>query len=318
MSAVRSFGRGCALVGAFADAFPGALVGALAGMLVLAGCASTPRPSLTPPALHFLAPATLNEIRWAEHPLVLLGEVHDNAHGHQLRAEALAKWLAGGARPTLILEQFDRERQGAIDSVRERGGDADAIIAAGEGAAARPSVASPSVASPSAVGSSGWAWTYYKPMIELAVRYRLPLIAGNVSRADTRKIIGQGLAAHGFAGDVPADIQAAQTQGLVDGHCGALDLATARTMVPAQIARDQFMAQMIEKHRSNGVVLIAGNGHVRRDIGVPRWLSAESQSRAIAVGYVEVDSGNKVPEFDVVIEIPRQIRTDPCEVFRER
>jgi uncharacterized iron-regulated protein len=36
-----------------------------------------------------------------------------------------------------------------------------------------------------------------------------------------------------------------------------------------------------------GVVLIAGNDHVRRDIGVPRWLDASLQGRVEVVGQVE-------------------------------
>ena len=50
-----------------------------------------------------------------KHSIVLLGEVHDNAAQHAVREQALRQWLEGGARPVLLMEQFDRERQGDLD-----------------------------------------------------------------------------------------------------------------------------------------------------------------------------------------------------------
>ncbi|MFX5385568.1 ChaN family lipoprotein, partial [Acinetobacter baumannii] len=47
-------------------------------------------------------------------PVVLLGEVHDNAAQHALRLEAFKALLDGGARPALALEQLDRDKQPAL------------------------------------------------------------------------------------------------------------------------------------------------------------------------------------------------------------
>jgi len=67
-----------------------------------------------------------------EQPVVLLGEVHDNAAQHALRLRAFEARLATGARPALVMEQFDRERQDVIDELRAQqpAPDADALIAA--------------------------------------------------------------------------------------------------------------------------------------------------------------------------------------------
>jgi hypothetical protein len=35
------------------------------------------------------------------------------------------------------------------------------------------------------------------------------------------------------------------------------------------------------------VVLLAGNGHVRTDIGVPRWLDPATRQRSEAIGLLE-------------------------------
>ena len=222
-------------------------------------------------------------------PVVLLGEVHDHAAGHRLRAEALDRWLASGARPALVMEMFDRERQGDLDrALAQPGATADTLIAA--------------------AGGGGWNWALYKPLLELALRHRLPIVAANVSRNDARRVMREGLPALGLSADVPPDVEAAHVESMVAGHCGQIDATSARPMARAQAARDQVMATLLEQHAARGAVLIAGDGHVRTDVGVPRWLDAATRARSVAVGLVE---GGDAP-FDVRIVLPAQERRDPC------
>ena len=236
------------------------------------------------------------------HPVVLLGEVHDNAAQHALRAQALQALLDTGARPALVMEQFDREHQAALDKVL-----------------ARPDVSPASVIAAGAPGDpamQGWNWSFYQPYIALAIRYRLPIVAANVSRDDTSRILQRGLQQTGFDASVPADIQAVQAQAIADGHCGLIDTAQAGRMTGAQVARDQFMARMIDAHRSRGVVLLAGNGHVRRDVGVPRWLPAALRADIVSIGLLEPDDP-KAADYDLVVVTPAQPRPDPCQKLRE-
>ena len=65
-----------------------------------------------------------------------------------------------------------------------------------------------------------------------------------------------------------------------------------------------------------GAVLLAGNGHVRTDAGVPRWLSPATRQRTLAVGLVEADDAARLP-FDQTRLTPTQPREDPCEAFRK-
>jgi uncharacterized iron-regulated protein len=235
------------------------------------------------------------------HPIVLFGEVHDNAAQHALRARALRTLLESGARPALAMEQFDRERQ--VDLERTL---------------ARPDVTVDDVIDASGVDGRpmrGWDWAFYKPYIALAIEYHLPLIAANVSRSDAMRVIDRGLAAEGFDARVPADIAAGQASAIVDGHCGMLDAAQAETMVSAQAARDQLMARVIEANAGSGIVLLAGNGHVRRDIGVPRWLSAETRARSVSIGLLEGSEAD-ASAFDITLTTPAQPREDPCEGMR--
>jgi len=63
-------------------------------------------------------------------------------------------------------------------------------------------------------------------------------------------------------------------------------------------------------------VLLAGNGHVRRDLGVPRWLGAEA-SRVFALGLLEKDDTRTPPgAFDVTLRTEVAERPDPCAGFK--
>ena len=241
-------------------------------------------------------------------PLLLLGEVHDNAALHALRLQALTRLVTGGARPALLMEQFDRERQADIDRELQRAldmrpGDAefdatvDALVKLGSTA------------------GGGWAWDLYRPVLKLALQYRLPIMAANVSRAEARRVIQLGLGPTGFQPEVPADIASAQAGEIEASHCGQVDAGMAARLADAQIARDQFMARQLKANAERGAVLLAGNGHVRSDIGVPRWLSPALRTRSHVVGYLETGEWLGQPgaaPFDETIYAAPQPRPDPC------
>ena len=262
------------------------------GSLLLAACTHAPLPGGEQ--------QRLNDAVRAQ-PIVLLGEVHDNAAQHAMRAKALRALLETGARPALLMEPFDRERQADLDrALAQPGITADAVIAA---------------ASPDDASMQGWSWPFYEPYVALAIEYRLPLVAANVSRSDTRRVVKEGLRSLGFDARVPPDIQAVQAAEIGDNHCGMIDAETAARMVGAQVARDQFMAQAVEANAGRGAVLIAGNGHVRRDVGVPRWLSQATRARSVSIGLLEA-ADSTTGAFDVVLATPAPPRVDPCEAMR--
>lgn len=264
-----------------------------------AGCASTSPPT-----------ATGHTAGNAQPPLLLLGEVHDNAAQPAQRWQRLEAVLAQGARPALLMEQFDRERQPQIDQLLA---DAPAAIPRSP---AQVQALSDQLVAMAGGAQAGWDWALYRPLMALALQHGLPLVAANVSRSDARAVIQQGLAARGFEAAVPADILAAQAAAVQASHCGQVDAATARRMALAQVARDQFMARQIAAHAVRGAVLLAGNGHVRKDLGVPRWLPPELQARSRAIGFLEGDAAQDSGAFDEVVPSPPQPRDDPCAAMR--
>ena len=269
---------------------------------VLAGCA-------------VLAPRYDWEERLRGDAVVLLGEVHDNAGQHRQRLAVLRRAFISGWRPAIAMEQFDRERQADIERARrERPRDAQHVIAL--------------AASPGISSGRGWNWDFYRPFVELALEYDVPLIAANLSNADTGKVVKSGytavfsdaaLAVLGLDAAVPRDLQAAQEREIDAGHCRALPQSMWAAMARAQFARDAVMAAVLREHGMRGVVLLAGNGHVRRDFGVPRWLTSADKARAVSIGYLEGDDTHApATSFDAVVWTVAAERPDPCMEFRKR
>ncbi len=230
-------------------------------------------------------------------PVVLLGEVHDNELQHSVRLQAFRDWLATGARPALVMEQFDRDRQGAIDERRAKNPrpDADALIAV--------------------AGGTGWHWSFYRPFIALALEYDLPVVAANVSRDEARRVMRDGLEATGFRASVPPEVLVLLAKSIEESHCGMVDADAARLMALAQVARDQAMAAAVEAHSSRGVLVLAGNGHVRTDAGIPRWLSSQTRAHSEAIGLLEEETPDP-GRFDRVVVTAPQAREEPCESMR--
>jgi uncharacterized iron-regulated protein len=274
------------------------------------GCAATP-----PAPAAGTAPAPAGPAGRAGKPaLVLLGEVHDHEAHHAARAAWFREHLAGGARPALALEMFDRERQAAIDAV---------LVQALGPARDRPlldpaarAAAVEALIDAGAPGRRGWDWRFYRPFLDAALAHALPVIAANVSREDTRRVMREGLQAGGFVAEVPPDIARVHAERMLASHCGLIDEPTAAHMAKAQAARDQFMARVVAAQAGRGSVLLTGHGHARRDIGIVRWLPAEVARQVRAIGHLEAGDPTPASAFDEIHVAAPQPRPDPCASMR--
>jgi uncharacterized iron-regulated protein len=278
------------------------LAAALAALLLL-GCATPARP-LDEQAL---------AAELARRPSALLGEVHDNVVQHRMRADALRKLLEQGARPAIAFEQFDRERQADIDRARteappEGRSLAAHVIERGQGA------------------KNTWDWTQYRPFVELALQYDLPIVAANLSRADAARVGRDGVGAVFDAAEQRrlgldrADQQLQRTHESIarDAHCRMLPESALAGLARAQVARDAVLADAVRRYADRGVILLTGNGHARRDIGVPRHLTAAERERVWSIGLIEAGSEERVTFYDVAFLTPRQERADPCASLKPK
>ena len=273
----------------------------LAWVPVIAGCA-------TPPPLDGDRLAA----ELARRPVVLLGEVHDNVVQHRIRAEALGRLLAGGARPAIAFEQFDRERQADIDRARR------------ESPPEGHSLADHVIAQARAPKDS-WDWSRYRPFVELALQYDLPIVAANLSRSAAARVAREGPGAvfseaerAELALDRFGDILAEHEHVVQVGHCNMLPKSALPGLARAQIARDAVLAQSLRPYLGRGVILLTGNGHARRDIGVPRHLAEADQPRLWSIGLLEEGTEARSALFDAAFVSPAQERPDPCAALQPK
>lgn len=237
--------------------------------------------------------------------VLMLGEVHDNAQGQRERFAELRRRVEAGWRPAIAMEQFDHESQDLLSTAQKDCADTNCIV--------------------QVMGGPRWDWEQYRPVINLALDYQLPLIAANLSRADASRVVRDGfgttfdaatLAAYRLD-SVPADIAAGQRKEIVASHCDMLPDSMVGGMVNAQIARDVWMAKLIREQQPRNVVLLAGNGHVRKDIGVPRWLAIGGPALTVqSVAYAERGVAAADSAYDSVRLVKPQERSDPCAAFK--
>lgn len=241
----------------------------------------------------------------------LLGEVHDHPVHHTLRAGLLAKL----APAEVFFEQFDREHDGVLREAQRGSVDADTLAKAGG-------------------LDKDWRWPLHRPLVETALAARMPVRAANLSTADARRIAKAGALGAEDAPLVEVLARAewseardrAMRSAIIDSHCGMLPERAAPGMALAQRARDAAIARALSDS-GEPVVLIAGNGHVRRDLGVPVYLPPGST--ALSVGFLETRPDESDPRtyargaadmaaYDYVWFTAPSPRPDPCEALKKR
>lgn len=258
-------------------------------------------------------PALAERLRAARY--VLLGEIHDDAQHHRLRAALLHALLADGRPTWVVFEQIDRQHNAAVAAAPR---DTEAVVTAGK------------------LDRKGWKWPLHRPLFDAALADGATVLGGNLSRAEASSVVRGGVAqapvelqrwlsAPDDSGTAPPaawrTTQDAELRHQVDvGHCGALPPAMIAPMALAQRARDAALAAAMTGAPPNvRVVLIAGNGHVRRDIGVPHYLAAARADDIVSIGFLERASDGQTaadgPYDEAWFTAPVE-RPDPCASFR--
>jgi uncharacterized iron-regulated protein len=258
--------------------------------------------------------------------LILLGEVHDNPAHHKLRARLIAEAVRAHPewRPAVVFEQIDTDQQPALHQFATRVETGDASAAADE------------LLRLLAWDKSGWpAAAIYKPLFEVVIAAKLPILAGSPPRERVRAVARGGMlqvapserARLGLDDAMPAPLAEALNRELVDSHCGALPPQAIGSMAAAQRYRDAHLAEALlnAAQRQRSAILIAGNGHLRSDRGVPRQVRERAPGRVLSVLLLEVSEGETEPAgylprdpegrpaADLVIFTPRAERDDPCQ-----
>jgi uncharacterized iron-regulated protein len=242
---------------------------------------------------------------------VLIGERHDNRDHHRLQAQLVRELQAASPRPRVVaLEMIPGDLQlPLVEYLQAHPGDA-----AGLG------------------GALGWAglgwpdWALYQPIAEATLAAGGELVAADLSESQKQAVFHVGpwvlqtamVRRTGLDRQLPPPLAASLAEELRTAHCGEVPDAVVAGMYRVQRARDAMMADRLATVSGRGGgILIAGNGHVRNDRGVPWYLARiRPGARIVSVGLLEVvDEMDGVPPdlpFDYVWFTPRANDDQPC------
>lgn len=221
----------------------------LGALVWLVGCA---QPLPAPADLQGLLPT----------PLLLLGEQHDAAEHQRLQRQTLAQLAAPEQLAALVLEMVERGHQ---TTGLPRDASETQVRTALDWSAER--------------NAGAWPWATYGPLVMDAVRAGVPVLGGNLPRTQMRTVMAE----NALDTVLGADALREQQDQMREGHCNLLPPSQIAPMTRIQLARDRALAQTALAAQQPGktVLLVAGNQHVRRDLGVPRHLPAGQAHRVV-------------------------------------
>ncbi|MFO7759797.1 MAG: ChaN family lipoprotein [Roseovarius sp.] len=238
----------------------------------------------------------------AAQDVFVLGEIHDNPHHHAEQADHVAE-----LQPAAIVFEMLTEDQAARVTPDLRS-DADALAAALDWDA------------------GGWPdFSMYHPIFSAAPEAAIygalvPRDAAPVVFEDGPVAAFEGDAArYGLDQDLPENQQAKREALQMQAHCDALPEDILPGMVAVQRLRDAELARVtLQAMDETGgpVAVITGNGHARRDWGMPAMLERAAPDLDIWVlGQTEEDRPLD-GDFDRVKSAPEPDRPDPCAAFQ--
>lgn len=255
---------------------------------------------------------------------VFYGEVHDNPLHHELRSR-----LGLSAYSSIVLEQVGADKTAALDAFQAEtklNYKADALEKF-----------------KTAVDwqNSGWQTYNYDPLLVAALKAQAPIFAGDASRDIIKKVAKEGASVisaeerTNLKLDVPLGekADAALLEELFDGHCKMTPKDALGPMAEAQRYRDAVMADAVLRaiDQRGATVLMAGNGHLRKDRGVPWYIRQRApEKKLLTVMMVEVEDGKTdaeayvprdpdgKPAVDYIIFTPRAPHEDHCAAMKKK
>lgn len=235
--------------------------------------------------------------------VVILGETHDNPAHH----ETQAAWVAA-LRPNAIVFE---------------------MLTAAQAAADVPGLRADQAALEAALGwaDSGWPdFAMYYPVFAAseATVYGAAVPRETVRAAfggDVMALFGAEAEDYGLNEALPAAQLSTRLDLQFDAHCEAMPRDALGGMVEIQRLRDATLAQTVVQALEQvgaPVVVITGNGHARRDWGVPSYLARVVPDVPVFVLGQSEDGAMPEGGFDLIVDAPAVDRPDPCEAFLNR
>lgn len=234
--------------------------------------------------------------------VMILGEVHDNPAHHAVQAAYVAE-----LQPKAIVFEMLTEDQAAQVTPEVRR-DAAALAGALNWA------------------ESGWPeFSMYYPIFQAAPDAQI--FGAQITRDASQAVLVEGAetvfgveaALYGLDRNLTPDQQAAREALQMEAHCNALPVDLLPGMVAIQRLRDAVLARsVLQAIESTGgpVAVITGNGHARRDWGVPAYIAEAAPDVEIWVLGQTEDDRPLEGGFDEIKSAPAIERPDPCAAFQ--
>ncbi|WP_373235403.1 ChaN family lipoprotein [Cohaesibacter celericrescens] len=277
---------------------------------------------------HILADAV------SEADYLLLGEKHDNPRHHRLQETVLAMVGHAGKQAHVVFEMLEPRHQDILDETYRtfEMKPSECVSPAQIEKVKRESL--DALASKLAWEQRGWPeWSIYKGVFKEALDNGMSLHGGNPDREVLMSVGRGGALSDEQLKDLKWDQDYSNTNReslldeLVAAHCGMMGREAMTPLMTLQRLKDAHMARAMRQAKTKGeiAILIAGNGHTRKDRGVPLFIDQED--KVVSIAFVEVvrDETNMdaYPSFDAALYdyvwfTPRIDEIDPCDRFREQ
>ena len=251
-----------------------------------------------------------------ESSYVLLGEKHDNPDHHALQLRVLQALISAGNVDKLTMEMLDSSASENLDAFLETRFESGEVLKNFLN-----------------WDDQGWSWAYYGALIQAAHRAGVQVTAGNLAAETVMQVYSLPTTPE-IEAVLDAEVVNRLLADIDESHCGLLPESQFPAMVRVQQIRDHTMARslLLDDEKNNGLaVLIAGNYHARKDLGVPNYLIAQHPelewSDILSLAFLEVVPDTMDPRayhdqfsdrsaYDFIWFTPAVSNADYCDSMR--
>ena len=201
--------------------------------------------------------------------IILLGEIHDNLFQHKARANLISKIQS--KKFAIVSEHLVSGSE-----ITYSGSLLEDLETIG-------------------FNKKAWSWPVHEVLYKKFEELSLPVFGGNLSKEDINHIYSGKKFSLSDVLNPLLNRSALTSQSkdklindLVVGHCGVVEKDLLTFMFKVQRYRDASLAQIATAVAP--AIVIAGNGHVRRDYGVPQILKkVNPRGHVISIAFLEID-----------------------------
>ena len=249
---------------------------------------------------------------------LLLGEKHDNPDHHHLQAAILNHLIARRAVSQVAFEMLDTDASNLLADIQQQ-----QLSSLDE------------LKNYLQWDEEGWDWSFYGPLVDAVYRGGISMAAANINSARMMQVYSEELPAS-IAGVLDASTMEQLNIDIDESHCGLLPESQFPAMVRVQQYRDFIMAASMNSTEHDKLsVLVAGNYHIRQDLGVPNYLRAQDlqpvdvaiNSNIVSLSFMEVDPEiadapeylqqfGAIPAYDFIWFTPAISNEDYCASLR--